>query len=200
MQNQGCRITENQNQKIKKQQQLPEPPPPKTRHIWQLSRHASGIGNSLSSNPHRTCGGCRGNVTSCCMQLSCLTTNLLWRRKLCNIIQLLPSGRGNILSMLNLQLSRQETPNSVKRKKKRKQWRVVIPRANHNTHRTTFVISSRTRTSLFNIYTSQTPPNHHTTTPPQRCKTPKNASSQFRVVASQFRVVISRTKKKQKTN
>ena len=34
-----------------------------------------------------------------------------------------------------------------------------------------------TRTSLFNIYTSQRPPNHHTTTPPQRCKTRKNASS-----------------------
>lgn len=78
---------------------------PKTRHIWQLSRHASGIGNSLSSNPHRTCGGCRGNVTSCCMQLSCLATNLLWRRKLCNILQLLPSGRGHILSRLNLQKS-----------------------------------------------------------------------------------------------
>ena len=58
-----------------------------------------------------------------------------------------PSGRivsGCPLKGCTLKkLSRQEAPNSVKRKK-RKQWRVVIPRANHNTHRTTFVISSRT--------------------------------------------------------
>ena len=51
--------------------------------------------------------------------------------------------RGRIKRCTLQKLSRQETPNSVKRKK-RKQWRVVIPRANHNTHRTTFVISSRT--------------------------------------------------------
>ena len=46
-------------------------------------------------------------------------------------------------------------------KKKRKQGRVVIPRANHNTHRTTFVISSRTGCCRTPKSTKGTTKNHH---------------------------------------